>query len=277
MQNFVTILAGLRILMAAIGFWLVFRPVLSGRMTEAILLAAEEAGRNLKENGRGIFDYEKADRYLIRNGAKYHFGGWVNPFSFMAARLILGAAGAGIGLYYGLLQACILAVLFFLIPDGLLSRMNHQDNEKILPELKLVYNAMALQIQAGVYVMDAMAECYGSVCDKRLKQGLLSLSGEIAMKADAQKALERFQDKFDNRYIDSLCITVLQALESGQAVELLVDIAEQMKDMEAGIMSRKKAGLDRSITFYQLGILTAILAVVLYACITHMFSAAINF
>lgn len=125
--------------------------------------------------------------------------------------------------------------------------------------------------------MDAMAECYTSVRDKRLKQGLLSLSGEIAMKADAQKALEKFQDKFDNRYVDSLCITVLQALESGQAVELLVDIAEQMKDMEAGIMSRKKAGLDRSITIYQLGILTAILAVVLYACITHMFSAAISF
>ena len=97
------------------------------------------------------------------------------------------------------------------------------------------------------------------------------------MQADVEKALERFQGKFENRYVDALCITVLQALESGQAVELLSDIPEQIKDMEVAIMGRKKSSLDRRITFYQLGILSAILVVVLYACITHMLAAAVSF
>ena len=97
------------------------------------------------------------------------------------------------------------------------------------------------------------------------------------MKADVEEALEGFQAKFDNQYIDALCITILQALESGQAVDLLSDIGEQIKDMEVTIMSRKKSNLDRSITFYQLGILSAILVVVLYACVVHMMAAVVNF
>lgn len=97
------------------------------------------------------------------------------------------------------------------------------------------------------------------------------------MKSDVDSALEKLQGKFDNRYIDTLCITILQALESGQAVDVLNDIAEQIKDMEAALLDKKKTNMDRSITFYQLGILTAILIVVIYTCVTHMFAAAAGF
>ena len=50
---------------------------------------------------------------------------------------------------------------------------------------------------------------------RRLRQACLDLAGDIVMKADIYEALEHFQEKFDNRYVDSLCITILQALESG--------------------------------------------------------------
>ena len=89
--------------------------------------------------------------------------------------------------------------------------------------------------------------------------------------------MDRFQQKFDNRYVDSLCITLLQALESGQALELLSDIGEQIKDMEAGVLERKKNALDRSITFYQLGVLAVVLGLALYACVVYMFGAAAGF
>ena len=54
-----------------------------------------------------------------------------------------------------------------------------------------------------------------------------------------EEALERFQGQFNNRYIDSLCITVMQAMESGQAVELLTDIADQIRDMELTLQGRR--------------------------------------
>lgn len=97
------------------------------------------------------------------------------------------------------------------------------------------------------------------------------------MKADIYEALDRFQNRFDNRYVDSLCITILQALESGQALALLGDISEQIKDMEETVLERRKGALDRSITFYQLGVLTIVLGIALYACTTYLFGAAANF
>ena len=97
------------------------------------------------------------------------------------------------------------------------------------------------------------------------------------MKADIYDSLEKFQGKFDNRYVDSLCITIFQALESGQAIELLRDIGEQIKDMEETVLERKKAALDRSITFCQLGVLTVVLGLVVYACVSYMFGAATLF
>ena len=125
--------------------------------------------------------------------------------------------------------------------------------------------------------LDALAECYGSAKEKRLKQALLELAGDIVMKADIYDSLNRFQAKFDNRYVDSLCITILQALESGQAVELLRDIGEQIKDMEKAVLERRKAALDRKIMFCQLGVLTVVLGLALYACVSYMFGSASMF
>ena len=97
------------------------------------------------------------------------------------------------------------------------------------------------------------------------------------MKADVFDSLNKLQSKFDNRNVDSLCITILQALESGQAVELLRDVAEQIKDMEESVFAGRKAALDRTITFCQLGVLTVVLGLALYTCVLYMFNAAAFF
>ncbi len=274
-----TIRWGIRVLCvtAAVGtFGLLLVLALCWQPQKLFLAAFEELHRHLRGNRR-FLDYPKLKIYLEQNGAAFHFGEWVNPVSYTAVKLVLGGIGLLAGFYFGPFQGMILALMLFWTPDGMLVWLNGKDNERMLPELKLVYNAISMQIRAGVYVTDALAECYGSIREIRLRKAFLTLSGDLAMKADVEDALNHFQDKFDNRYVDALCIIVLQALESGQAVELLSDIAEQMKDMESALMERKKGALDRSITFYQLGILLAVLVVVLYACVTHMFSAALSF
>lgn len=244
---------------------------------QMILRACEEFAGLLKERNQSSGWYRRTAEWLCKNGAGFHYGTWLNPTAYLALRILLALLGllavSGISVGYGVLTS----VLLFFLPGWMLTYLNRKDNLKLLPEIKLVYHALEIQIRAGVYVTDALAECYGSVKDRRLRQALLDLAGDIVMKSDIYEALERFQEKFDNRYIDALCITILQALESGQAVELLGDISEQIKDMEATVMERKKGALERSITFYQLGVLAAVMGVVLYACITHMYSAAIKF
>ncbi len=247
------------------------------RPGKLLLRTYEEISVGLKKSRNGLFDYQKLAVFLERNGAPFHFGKWIGPISYMMIRLVAGGMGMLLGVCYEVWLGFVLAVIFFSLPAGMLVWLNAKDNERMLPELKLVYNAMSMQIKAGVYVTDALAECYGSVQERRLKEALLVLSGDITMKADVEEALNGFQGKFDNQYVDALCITILQSLESGQAVELLSDIAEQLKDMEVSLMNRKKSKLDRSITFYQLGILSAILVVVLYACVAHMMASVVNF
>lgn len=265
------------VLIAAMTAGLIVIVAATCRPGKLLLQTYEEIGRGLKKSRNVLFDYQKLEAFLERNGAEFHFGKWIGPISYMTIRLVAGGMGLLLGTFYEVWLGPVLAIMFFLLPDMMLTWLNSKDNERMLPELKLVYHAMSMQIKAGVYVTDALAECYGSVQEGRLREALLTLSGDIAMKADVEDALEGFQGRFDNRYVDALCITILQALESGQAVDLLTDIAEQIKDMEVTIMSRKKSNLDRSITFYQLGILAAVLVIVLYACVMHMMTAVVDF
>lgn len=218
--------------------------------------------------------YMRTELWLDKNGSAFHYGSWLDPGRYLAMRVGISVLGLLLISTVSWEVGVIVAVLLFFLPGMLLVYLNNKDNERLLPELKLVYHALEIQIRAGVYVMDAMAECYGSVREPRLREALLKLAGDIAVKVDVYDALERFQAKFDNGYVDTLCITLLQALESGQALELLGDIGEQIKDMEHAVLERKKASLDRSITFYQLGVLAVVLGIALYACVTYMFGAA---
>ena len=229
----------------------------------------------LKNHSGPLWSYDRWAAFLRMNGAEYHLGKWVNPFSFFLLSGGTGLLGCFLGSYVDGALAVLLGVGGLFLPGLYIEYANGRDNREMIAELDLIYCALGIQIRAGVYVTDALAECYGRVSQRRLRQGLKILSGDIVMKADLDEALERFQSYFNNRYIDTLCITILQAMESGQAVELLGDISEQIKEMELLLQSRRKEQLDRSVTFYQLGIFALILVLTLYACVTHLLSAAL--
>ena len=266
----------LRILVCALIAVLLVSIYLMSGQKKVLLRAYENICMQAKKQN-GFFAYERLEKYLCGNVATYHYGKWVNPVSYSGLCLVSALFLLVIGLSWGIVAGLFGAGVGFFLPGILLEYMNKKDNEKMLTELNLIYSALSIQIRAGVYVTDALAECYGSVSQIRLREALQNLSGDIVMKADLDSALERFQGQFNNRYIDSLCITILQATESGQAVELLGDIAEQIKDMELILQQKKKEKLNRSVTFYQLGIFALILVLVLYACVVHLFSAELFF
>ena len=264
--------------MAAGLTFLLFVVLRRGYHPERVVFRAfRELSGLLRQRERESSWYGRSGQWLTKNGAAFHYGRKMDPERFLAVRILLALGGMAALWPMGWEWSAAMGALLFFLPCWMLVYLNGRDNEKLLPELKLVYHALEIQIRAGVYVTDALAECYGSVQQERLRSALLELAGDIVMKADIYEALDRFQRKFDNRYIDSLCITILQALESGQALELLGDIGEQIKDMEETVRERKKAALDRSITFYQLGVLAVVLGIALYACVTYMFGAAAGF
>ncbi len=266
-------LLGIRVLSAVlVGGLLIYiwHTAASGKL---LLRAYEAVCMHAKSSPGRLFDYESWEGYLQKHGAGYYYGKWINPVSYLTICFLTGLTGLAIGFHFGGLAGVVLCVVGLFLPGILLQYLNKKDNERMMPELDMVYSALVVQIRAGVFVTDALTECYGSVSHLRLREALQGLSGDIVMKGDLDNALERFQGQFNNQYIDSLCITILQAMESGQAVELLGDIAEQIKDMEITLQHKKKEQLNRSVTFYQLGIFALILVLILYACVTQMFSA----
>ncbi len=243
--------------------------------TVRVLDAYDNICMLLRSRSGPVWSYTRWEDFLRRNGAAFHLGKWINPLSFFLLSGVLGLCGCLLGSYLDVAFVVTFGIAGVFIPGLYIEYANKKDNREMIPELDLIYCALGIQIRAGVYVTDALAECYGRVSQPRLRQGLEMLSGDIVMKADLDDALERFQSYFNNRYIDTLCITILQAMESGQAVELLGDISEQIKEMELLLQSRRKEQLDRSVTFYQLGIFALVLVLTLYACVTHLFSASL--
>ncbi len=261
---------------AAVMVFVLFCRGVSYRSRGFILKQYEEFTGMLKERQRDTTWHQRTEQKLIRLGAAYHYGKWINPPRYLLLRILCGVVSLPILCGVNLAVGVLVAGLLYFLPEWLLFYLNKKDNQRLLPEIKLIYHALEIQIKAGVYVADALAECYGSVREPRLRNALLDLAGQIVVKADLFEALDDLQRKFDNRQIDALCITLLQACESGRVVELLRDISEQLKDMEVAVMSAKKSSLDRSITFYQLGMLVAVLIVIVYACIDYLMMSAAN-
>ncbi len=214
--------------------------------------------------------------FCDRNGASFHYGKKITPVKLMLISLFLFSIGFVVGIRLSVLLAGLAGVLLAALPWVLLPILNRADNEKMLPDLQSVYHGLAVQIRAGVHVSDALSEMYTCIGNERLRSAFMNLGSDIILKSDMFSALEKFQLMFDNRYIDSFCITILQSMESGRAGELLKDIGDQMKDMQKAVLEKKKGRLDRSLTFYQLGMLACVLAVALYACVNYMLAQAVS-
>lgn len=228
-------------------------------------------------NGKKSTWYEGSLRRLEKKGAAFHFGKWISPERLVFLDIGLGLIGFLVAGRIGLGMGCLFGILLGLLPEFMIELLNNGDNERMLPELRSIYGALSIQLRAGLHVSDALQELYSCVQEPRLYEAFLELAGDLCLKADLFEGLEKLQSKFQNQHIDALCITLLQETETGQAVELLKDLTEQIQGMEQATHIRKKGRLDRSITFYQLGMLSICLGLALYSCVTYMLGSVALF
>ena len=172
-----------------------------------------------------FFDYEETRRFLMSHGAIDHLGRWIDPVKYLAIRICLAAIGFTIGVYINAFLGLIsMGIGFYLLPL-LLLYMNNKDNDSLTPQIQTLYSLLQVQIHAGVPMIDALTESYLSFPPGRLRNALNDFTISIYFNGSFDKSLRELNAKFDNGFIDSLCIILLQARESGQAMELLRDIS----------------------------------------------------
>lgn len=268
--NLMPVLIALLAFAAGVAVCCTFRP------STSIVKVYERVNNRLRAVPKGLFDYEQTAAFLTAQGAAWHIGRNITPTKYLIYRCCMALGLLVVGMrYLNPLVAVLLMLPGFWLPKLYVLRANHNDNIKMLDQLQNLYSMLQQQIMAGVYVTDALAEAYQGIDRGRLHSALEELSGEVLLKKSFTDAMEHFNAKFENSMIDALCVTLIQAQESGRSAELLKDMADQLKDLQMEGLLRKKARLDRTETLCIMGIIVVVLGLVIYACVQTMFTLAL--
>lgn len=228
------------------------------------------------EEKSSYFDLERIDRYLRTHGGYYMFS-WLDPFSFLMIKL--GAALLGFLVVFSLMPNNLIlaflgglggAVVGFFAFDWILNIANDSDNEEMLSDVKSIFDTLRTQTKAGVFLSNSLTECYMIVSNARLKSALLDMTNKIVIKNDIEDAVREFNKEFDSPYIDTLCVTILQSMESGKSVQILEDLSKQISDMQSAINIKEQERLDAKIQLLEMGVFVGLIGSVLYVLVMSM-------
>lgn len=215
--------------------------------------------------------YNETKLFLSQYGANYMMGRPVAPEEYTLLNLFFALIFSLLGmLNFGLLGMILGAFIGFHILKWLLLISNKSDNEKILFDMKVIYDTLKIKTEGGMFLTAALQECYKNARNRRLKEALLEMHNEIITKSNVTDAVEKFNLKFKNKYIDTFCIIIKQSLESGKTVEILKDMSEQLAEMQQTINLKAKNKLDAQIQAIQLLIYVAILVLCIYGLMMSM-------
>ncbi len=237
-----------------------------------MLTTEEEVNEN-----KGYFDLERIDKYLKNHGGYYMFT-WLDPFTFIMIKI--GVALLAFLTVFSLITSSIPLALFagavaaafgFFGFDLVLNIANDSDNDEMLADVKSIFDTLRTQTKAGVFLTNSLAECYMIVANARLKSALLDMTNKIIIKNDIEDAVKEFNEEFDSPYIDTLCVTILQSMESGKSVQILEDLSKQIADMQSAINIREQEKLDAKIQVLEMLIFIGLIGAVLFVLIMSMF------
>lgn len=161
---------------------------------------ADFVGRILKKSKLNYFNFHSIQKFLKTRGAVYMFVEMATPVTFLLVKLLAFLLLFMVGISFDSIPAgLILGVIGFFMPDILLNVSNSMDNDTMLSDIKCIYDTLRIQTKAGVFLSASLCECYLAVKNRRLKSALLELTNDISTRREIDDALERFNEKFEDR------------------------------------------------------------------------------
>lgn len=225
---------------------------------------------SMNQSNFNLFNYDKISAFILSRGVVYMSNGKIDALKYLLIKM-------GCAVFFGVLamQAHVLAfipavVVGFLFPDLVVTQSDKSDNANMALDIKNIYDNLRIQTKAGVFLTESLSECYLIVKNGRLKKALLQLTSEIVAQSDIIMAVEEFNKKFNNNYIDEFCVIMKQSLESGRTVKLLDDISNQLADMQAAINIKEKEKLQRKIMYGQLLLYGGVLILCVVAVVRQL-------
>lgn len=222
---------------------------------------------------QGYFSISQIDKYLTSHGGYYMFKK-LDPSSFIIIKFIIALVffimcllfmtqSTNTTTFVACCASLILGIAGFFAFDLLINVSNDSDNEEMIDDIYTIFNVLKIQSKAGVYLSESLNECYLSVKNKRLKEALLEMINKISLKNDMNTAIDEFNEKFENSYIDNLCVTLKQAQTSGQSIKLLNDLSKQIEDMQIALNIRERNKMDTRVQILEVAVFVCLIAIVL--------------
>jgi len=232
----------------------------------------EDYMKNKKRVNKLNYDY--IEKRLISHGMKAKFKN-IGPLEYLAINLLLTIT---VGLYMTIINPLLFipgAIVGWKLFDWYIDYSNKSDNDDMLEDIRIAIVTLKMQTRAGLYITNTLAETLTVVKNKRLKAAIIQLSGDIYNNETIDSAVDNFNAKFSNMYIDALSVIIKQNTESGKASQSLKDIETTLDTIQEAIIERQKKKIEMEITIAKLMIYGGVLAIIFYGLVLSIYQSGI--
>lgn len=235
---------------------------------EAKKIIQEKEKQKARQKASGLIfaGHKKEDMeiYLSKYGVNYRMGKALTAVDFFSLKISLAFVCGMMGIFMFGAAGIIGAIIGYMLPRIIFEYWNNKDNEKMLPDIKALIETMLIKQEGGMFLSDCFEECRKIVKNRRLKNALLELNSELTASNDLETALEKFQLKFNNNYIDDFCIAIEQYNDTGKSLMMLNDLSRQLEDIGDALNEKKQNQLDGRIQLNEILLYIGILGVCMY-------------
>lgn len=221
----------------------------------------------LTRNKSGTFSYDAQKERLDRLGVTYRTGGRVTPIVYLSYKALVVCIGIIVILSGDLLLGLLIGIGGWIIPDLLSVSRNTKDNNEMLSSIMSMYNVILLQMTSGVSITRILLDTYQVVEHPRLKDALLTLTGDIVYMNDLNVAIVAFGNKFQNENIQEFVVLVQQLDQTGTAKEMLADITTHLNTLQGAYNAMKQRAAQRLGDIITVLLFIGIIAFIGYAAV----------
>ena len=241
------------------------------KSTKALISSGNSFITNrMKKSKNDNFNFDEVEAYINKTGFKYMTNDKIGPVGFILIKVGIATLCFTVGITLNVIAGPVLGLFGYFLLDLILKLSNDNDNEKMLQDIKGIYDTLRIQTKAGVYITAVLSECYLVAENKRLKHALLKLTSDIIAKNDMETSLENFRSRFSNEYINTLAIIIKQSMQTGSASKMFEDIRDQISDIEAALVLQEKQRIARNITIVQVMLYASIILVSILVAVNSL-------
>lgn len=219
-------------------------------------------------------NYEYIKERLLKNGITFKFK-WIDPLKYILINVVLSVLVAWFCSMINILLAIPGLIIGYKLFDLYINYSNKSDNSDMMMDIKAVFTTLKMQTKAGMYITSALTEAFTIVKNPRLKQAILELSGDIINNKSISDALDTFNRKFNNNYVDSLAVIIKQSSESGKASSSFKDIEVQLDEIQSAMVLEEKKRIQSRSLMVQFMIYGGIIFSILYSLVLSIASSGI--